>query len=210
VPGQRGTAETAPGASLRGRRRSGEADRIILLKTLEVLGQVGYTGFTVNEVIARAGVSSATLYRRWPSKTDLVAAAIASLGRPSVEIDNGSLAADLAAYVDYLGAEFAHPTGLAGAWADSARFDPAMRDVMEETFIAPRRQLLGDILRRAFGRGELAAIPPLGDCWSFVSGPIHHRMHIRNKSFTRPFARDTAVVVTAGLVALAARRADRS
>jgi hypothetical protein len=114
----------------------------------------------------------------------------------------------LAAYIDYLGAEFAHPAGLAGAWADGARFDPAMRDVMEETFTAPRRELLRDILKTAHGRGEIAAIPPIGDCWSYVSGPIHHRMHIRNKPFTRIFSRDTAVMVTAGLVALAASRAE--
>jgi AcrR family transcriptional regulator len=210
TPLRNATEVPVDGAGLRrGRRRSDEADRVILLKTLEVLGDVGYAGLTVNEVIARAGVSSATLYRRWPSKLELVTAAIASLGTPSVSIDHGSLDADLAAYVAYLGAEFAHPIGLAGAWADGARFDPALRELMEETFTAPRRQLLGGILNRAFDRGELAAIPPLGDCFSFVSGPIHHRMHIRNKPFTRAFARDTALVVTAGLVALAERRAKR-
>ncbi len=203
---RRGATTPAPRP---GRPRSGEADRVILLKTLEVLGEMGYAALTVNEVIARAGVSSATLYRRWASKTDLVTAAIASLGTPPPSIDTGSFETDLAVYVDYLGAEFAHPAGLATAWADGARFDPAMGDLMEETFIAPRRQLLGDILKRARDRGDIAAIPPLGDCWSYVSGPIHHRMHIRNKPFTPAFARDTVLVVSAGLVALANHRADR-
>jgi AcrR family transcriptional regulator len=203
VAEQRTTEQVRPG-----RRRSGEADRAILLTTLELLGEVGYAGLTLNEVIARSGVSSATLYRRWPSKAELVTAAIASLGTRPPRIDTGALARDLAAYIDYLGAEFAHPAGLAGAWADGARFDPAMRDVMEETFTAPRRELLRDILKTAHGRGEIAAIPPIGDCWSYVSGPIHHRMHIRNKPFTRIFSRDTAVMVTAGLVALAASRAE--
>ena len=201
--------ESAASASVgtpprRGRRRSGEADRVILTTTLEVLGEVGYARLTVNEVIARAGVSSATLYRRWPSKADLVTAAIESLGSESPVIDTGSYETDLAAYVDYLGASISRPAELAGAWNEGVRHDPAIDELIEATFVAPRRQLLVDILKRAHDRGELAAVPPVGDCWSFVCGPIYHRIHIRKKAFTRVFARDTTTLLTAGLRALAA------
>ena len=196
--------------SRRGRRRSGEADRVILNTTLEVLGDVGYAGFTVNEVITRAGVSSATLYRRWPSKKDLVSAAIASLGSESTAIDTGSLEEDLAAFVSYLGAAIAHPAELAGAWSEGVHYDAGLRDLIEETFVAPRRRLLSDILKHAHRRGELSVIPPLGDCWSYVSGPLYHRIHIRNKALTPTFARDTARLLTAGLKALADSRGVRT
>lgn len=194
----------------RGRRRSSEADRVILNTTLEVLGEVGYARFTVNEVIGRAGVSSATLYRRWPGKRELVTAAFESLGSESPTIDTGSLEKDLAAYVDYLGSAIAHPAELAGAWNEGIRYDPGINELVEAIFVAPRRQVLIDILNNAHHRGELAAVPPHGDCWSFVCGPIYHRIHIRSKPFTPVFARDTAVLLTAGLQALAKSRSRRS
>lgn len=194
----------------RGRRRSGEADRAILTTTLQVLGEVGYARLTVNEVIVRAGVSSATLYRRWPSKKELITAAIESLGTEVPAIDTGSLAEDIAAYVAYLGATIAHPAELAGAWNEGVRYDPGITELIEATFVVPRRRLLVNILQRAHRRGELAVVPPPGDCWSFVCGPIYHRIHIRNKAFTPSFAGDTARLLTAGLRAIAAERSARS
>ena len=194
----------------RGRRRSGEADRAILTTTLEVLGEVGYARLTVNEVIVRAGVSSATLYRRWPSKKELVTAAIASLGTEAPAIDTGSLDADMAMFVEYLGVAIAHPAELAGAWDQGIRHDPGITELIEENFVAPRRRLLVEILQRAHRRGELAVVPPPGDCWSFVCGPIYHRIHIRSKTFTPSFARDTARLLTAGLRAVAADRGTRA
>jgi AcrR family transcriptional regulator len=193
----------------RGRPRSGEADRVILNTTLEVLGEVGYARLTVNEVIARAGVSSATLYRRWPGKTELVTAAIESLGSDAPQIDTGSLDDDLAAFIDYLGAAIAHPAELAGAWNEGIRYDPGITDLIEQTFVAPRRRVLVDILKNAHRRGELAVVPPSGDCWSFVCGPIYHRIHIRSKPFSPAFARDTARLLAAGLRAVAEDRAAR-
>ncbi|CAN5598175.1 hypothetical protein BH09ACT7_BH09ACT7_25870 [soil metagenome] len=144
----------------RGRRRSSEADRVILTTTLEVLGEVGYAQLTVNEVISRAGVSSATLYRRWPGKTELVTAAIESLGSETPRIDTGSLDGDLAEFVDYLGAAIAHPAELAGAWNEGIRYDSGITELIEQTFVAPRRRLLVDILKNAHRRGELATVPP--------------------------------------------------
>jgi AcrR family transcriptional regulator len=212
--GESGAQQTSKGKSLaenvapaqRGRRRSSQADRVILNTTLEVLGEVGYARFTVNEVIARSGVSSATLYRRWPGKRELVTAAFESLGSESPTIDTGSLEGDLAAFVDYLGTAIAHPTELAGAWDEGIRYDPGINELVETIFVAPRRRVLVEILKNAHRRGELATVPPQGDCWSFVCGPIYHRIHIRSKAFTPAFARDTAVLLTAGLQALARSR----
>src|SRR4051794_28255306 len=58
-----------------GRPRSTEADRVILRTTIQVYGEKGIDGLTVDEVASRAGVSKATIYRRYASKADLVIAA---------------------------------------------------------------------------------------------------------------------------------------
>jgi AcrR family transcriptional regulator len=43
----------------------------------------GYAGFSVDAVAERTGIAKTTIYRRWPSKAGLVAAAIAPLAPPS-------------------------------------------------------------------------------------------------------------------------------
>src|SRR4249919_3171526 len=92
-------AATGAGAGRPGRQRSEAADQAILAAALDVLALDGYSGMTMAAVIAKAGVSSATLYRRWPAKQDLVAAALASLHAEIVDIDTGSLEGDVTALV---------------------------------------------------------------------------------------------------------------
>jgi AcrR family transcriptional regulator len=61
----------------RGRPRREGADDEILAVTLAMLKDVGYGALTVDAVAEQAGVAKTTLYRRWPSKSVLVATAIA-------------------------------------------------------------------------------------------------------------------------------------
>lgn len=56
----------------RGRPRSAAADQAILRAAREELAAVGYSGLSMERVAARAGVAKTTLYRRWPTKIDLV------------------------------------------------------------------------------------------------------------------------------------------
>jgi AcrR family transcriptional regulator len=62
-----------------GRPRDERVDRAILDETLALLADVGPTALSVEEVASRAGVGKTTIYRRFPTKDDLVAAALASL-----------------------------------------------------------------------------------------------------------------------------------
>lgn len=89
-----GGSGSSPGGSNAGRPRSEEAHQAILRATLELLGQVGFSGLTVEGVASRAGVGKATIYRRWPSKLPLVVEAFHEL--PQLEdADTGNLAEDL-------------------------------------------------------------------------------------------------------------------
>lgn len=89
--------------SRRGRKRNPARDRIILDATLAVLAEQGYDGMTIDTVAARAGSARATIYRRWPTKADLVLAAVARLGREDVARDElpdtGSLREDMTAMI---------------------------------------------------------------------------------------------------------------
>jgi AcrR family transcriptional regulator len=60
----------------RGRPRREGADQAILSATRELLREVGYARFNVDLAAERAGIAKTTIYRRWPTRGALVAAAI--------------------------------------------------------------------------------------------------------------------------------------
>ncbi|MDQ0598420.1 AcrR family transcriptional regulator [Streptomyces canus] len=90
----RWTAAPAQAASLR--RRGAVLERAILDAALEQLSTVGWKGLTMEGVAAGAQTGKAAVYRRWPSKEDLVADALQS-GLPIIETapDLGSVREDL-------------------------------------------------------------------------------------------------------------------
>lgn len=90
----RWTAAPAQSASLR--RRGPVLERAILDAALDQLSTVGWKGLTMEGVAAGAQTGKAAVYRRWPSKEDLVADALQA-GLPSFEEapDLGSVREDL-------------------------------------------------------------------------------------------------------------------
>src|ERR687888_15666 len=80
----------------RGRPRRPDVDRAILEATLDAFIQDGYEGMSVDGVAERAGVAKATVYRRWPSKQELLIAAGQHLYEEHVHFpDRGELRQDL-------------------------------------------------------------------------------------------------------------------
>ncbi len=69
----------APTGPPPGRPRSALARKSILDAALALFGEQGLEAMSVEGVAARAGVGKATIYRRWDSKEELVADAIAEL-----------------------------------------------------------------------------------------------------------------------------------
>src|SRR5258708_31088310 len=70
----------------------------VLRATIEELARIGYGALSIEEVANRAGVNKTTVYRRWPTKADLVRAALRSMGDDKVcQPATGSLRGDLLA-----------------------------------------------------------------------------------------------------------------
>jgi AcrR family transcriptional regulator len=85
----------------RGRPRREGADEEILSVARTMLVERGYRDLTVDAIADRAGVAKTTIYRRWPSKGVLVAAAIAPDAPLSRDV--AQLLADTAALLSLLG-----------------------------------------------------------------------------------------------------------
>ena len=98
------TATADPEARRPGRPRSTEADEAILEAAVDLFAEGGFDGLTVEGVAARANVGKATIYRRYPSKVDLVIAASRyfALDDDDRRPIPATPAADLRALVDWL------------------------------------------------------------------------------------------------------------
>jgi AcrR family transcriptional regulator len=79
------------------RRRGEVLKKAVLDAAWAELTQIGYDNLTFEAVATRAGTSRAVLYRRWPSKQDLVLATVAHQAEadPVVAPDTGSLRGDV-------------------------------------------------------------------------------------------------------------------
>jgi AcrR family transcriptional regulator len=72
----------------------------VLGAAIDLLAERGYSGFSVERVVERTGVAKTTLYRHWPTRDDLLAAAIAELDGAGLDgagplPDTGSVRQDL-------------------------------------------------------------------------------------------------------------------
>lgn len=142
-----------------GARLGGRSERVVrdvLQATAAELARVGYAVLRVEDVAALAGVNKTTIYRRWPTKADLVSAALRSMHEIVEELpDTGSLRSDLLVMLKLLVARVSRPerqslARVITAEMDLPEFVQIARTIRKE-YQAPWR----DLIARAVTRGEL-------------------------------------------------------
>ena len=157
-----------------GRPRSAAADVAILQAAEEEYAARGYAAMSVDAVAARAGVSKATIYRRYESKLELVAAAMYASAEGKVAPETGALETDLRALLHTLAFKvFGDPVigaGIRHMVADG-QMEPELREVHDE-FLQHRREHWRVALRRGIERGELAADVDLEVAVDELTGPL--------------------------------------
>jgi AcrR family transcriptional regulator len=162
-----------------GRPRSAEADRAILQAALELLAQDGYRALTVERVRERAAVGKATIYRRYGSKEELVAAAIEHLNSDiPVPEDTGSIFGDFAATAQTILAR-AEGTGalsLMPRLVSEVAGEPEMHALFTKHLVEPRRRVVRAIVERAKARGEVRADVDSELAVDLLVGPFVYRM----------------------------------
>lgn len=140
----------------RGRPRSADADQAILAATLDVVGEAGFRGLAMDVVADRAGVSKATIYRRWSSKEALVLEAMRHAINPVDDVDLGSVRDDLTTFLQNLAERMSHGrmSDVLPHLIDVAVHDPQLRSSLDQ-YVAQRRVPLHAILERGIERGEI-------------------------------------------------------
>lgn len=133
----------------RGRAQDKSRDDVIISAALELLGEKGYHGLTMTDVAARAGVSKATLYRRWTAKADVVADAVATLNPlVSPQYPGTSLRDDLIALMEQVG-RCDESSEIVTATMEMARLHPDLYQTLSARFSTFVREELDSLAGRA-------------------------------------------------------------
>jgi AcrR family transcriptional regulator len=139
----------------------------------QMLEELGYQALTIEGVAARSGVAKTSIYRRWPSKAEMVFELMlhSSDELPPLE-DRGSLANDLDALAGRIVALVAGPLGrriFPGLIGDAAG-DPALMERLRTTIVLDGGKQIAQVLERSVRRGELADIQAAADLQAVLIG----------------------------------------
>lgn len=158
----------------------------LLSVTLTLLQQHGYERLTVDQVAATAHASKATMYRRWPTKAELVlAAVIEGISQVAVPPETGTLRADLLEIADTVCDQARrHAATMRAVLAETTR-DAALGDVLQREFFDQRRKVIAHVMQQAIDRGEVSADSVNDDLLDLLPGYLVFRIVIQDRPPTR-------------------------
>jgi AcrR family transcriptional regulator len=150
-----------PGVPIRrpvGRPRDPAVQEAILRATAEALTENGYSRLTIEGVAQRAGVTRKSIYRRWPTKLELVTELFRTASRGAPLPDTGSLRGDLIGLYRLYAKSLATPGGpIIPALVAESMFNEELAAIIS-TYNNVRRRHLIRLFERAVARGEMS--PP--------------------------------------------------
>jgi AcrR family transcriptional regulator len=138
-------------------RRPNSSTEEILALTFQLIADHDVSGVSMDMVAAKAGVSKATLYRRWRSREELIQSTIDNMRRPASDPETGSLRGDLTALLGGLVAFLNRPVGgkVFAAFLNAAVRNPDLA-ALNRAMTDDVRSVYAAVIRRAIERGELA------------------------------------------------------
>ena len=133
---------------------------VITEAAIDLLVESGYARVTMDGVAKRADVGKSAIYRRWPSKLEMIVAGLVRLSTPiGPAPDTGSLRGDVRAVMQAAFDWLSDPrirAVLPDLIAESDR-NPVLAEAVTEHVTGPRVTWAHAALHRARDRGELAA-----------------------------------------------------
>ncbi|EUA68575.1 bacterial regulatory s, tetR family protein [Mycobacterium xenopi 4042] len=139
------------------------------------------TGTRLRPIDGRCGgghraASKATVYRRWPSKAELVLAAfIEGIRQVAVPPETGTLRGDLLRLGELICEQAAqHATTMRAVLVEASR-NRALNDVMQHEFVDQRKALIRHVLQQAVDRGEIDAAAISDELWDLLPGYLIFR-----------------------------------
>jgi AcrR family transcriptional regulator len=176
----------------RGRPRDPTLEAEILTKALELVAEQGYENVSMDAVAAAAHAGRASLYRRWPSKAQMVAEAIRR-SRKDIEVwDTGSIRGDLMACMREACAEMNDgAAGLIAGLTGAIRNDPDLAHELRESIVQTRREALRAWVQRCVNDGLLVAGADLDAIAEVMPATVIYRATVTGEALDEAFCRRT-------------------
>jgi AcrR family transcriptional regulator len=158
----------------------------LLAVTLQLLQEHGYDRLTVDAVANVARASKATVYRRWPSKAELVLAAfIEGIRQVAVPPETGSLRGDLLRLGELICEQAGrHGSTMRAVLVEMSR-NSALKDVLQHQFLDQRKELIHHVLQQAVDRGEIDGAAINDELWDLLPGYLVFRSVIASRPPTK-------------------------
>lgn len=167
---------------------------------MRLLSLGGYSHLTMAGVAHDAGVSTATLYRRYANKLELVIDALERWDYWSAVADTGTLDGDISAITRAMADFYVGSSGLiVRSMIGELGRHPELAEAIRTRLTEPRRAQIRDIVRRAVRRGE---IREPGDIEMFVdlaNGPFLARFLLDIGPITEAYADAVAAALLGAL-----------
>jgi AcrR family transcriptional regulator len=175
-----------------GRKRDHTRDPEILDAAIAVLSECGYEAMTMDMVATRAKAGKATLYRRWPSKAELVIEAVACMKQSMSTLegapDTGTLRGDLVALIRPHSLEDSErKMQVMGALVSMLARDPQLADAVNEAISEPRARLNRLLIERAIERGEVRSDVDIDTVAHISPSMVSYRTLVQRKPVDRAF-----------------------
>jgi AcrR family transcriptional regulator len=155
----------------------------VLDATLTQLADVGYARLSLPDVAAAAGVNKTSVYRRWPTKAELVRDALGSAMSHADEApDTGSLRGDLIALARTVAAFMQSRVGMAVVRIMLAEGgNPDVRALGSTAYQAAGPQGPWLVIQRAVERGELSRSADPSLLLFTIAGALMHRVLVEQR-----------------------------
>jgi AcrR family transcriptional regulator len=160
-----------------GRPRSERARRDILEAAYTLLAAKRFQAVGSHEIAKAAGVSSATLYRWWDSKEEILLDACFEHMKPVLEVSgSGSPLARLRRYVVYVAEFLSSDDGVTMArLVTGIHDDKKLQRIFLETYVMPRRQMQRRFVGEAIASGQLKRGTDAELLIDALNGPLFFR-----------------------------------
>ena len=155
-----------------GRPRDPRLEAAIVAATIELLEERGYNAMSLAAVADRANTTTAAIYRRWASKSELVAHAVFRTSGDDVVAETDDVEADIATMIRWSVEKLARPAALAAIAGLLGEGRSDRRDRADDAVTASR--LTAERLARAQVAGQLRPDVDVTVLAALIDGPVLH------------------------------------
>lgn len=163
-------------------RRSRDQRQAISTAILSLMREGGHSALTTDAVAHLAGVSKATIYTMWSSKSELLIAAASQVLVSPENVDRGSFRAEIEYILRDRAAQYnaEHEGHLFAALLGATAADPDLRSTFSE-WVTEQMDANTAAVRRGIERGEVRPDCDPKAISTLIAGPLIYRMVIERQ-----------------------------